>query len=97
MKVLIDNYNVTNYGKQIEDYANELDDEIKKFSTLIESINEVWNGSDALKYINIMKERYIVGLDELKSLLNEYGDYLTKVPDTYASLDEVFMTKHIDV
>ena len=51
----------------------------------------------ALKYINIMKEKYIVGLDEIKSVVEEYGEYLKMVPDTYAAVDEVFSSKNIEV
>lgn len=97
MKVLMDGSSVMNYGKQVEGYASELGDEINKLRRVIELINEAWNGADALKYINVMKEKYILGLEEMKTILEEYGVYLTKISDTYSSLDEAFMTKHIDV
>lgn len=94
---MINKSDVTNYGKQIVNYSEEFNDEIKKMLGLIDSINEIWNGADALKYINIMKEKYIVGLDEIKSVVEEYGEYLKMVPDTYAAVDEVFSSKNIEV
>lgn len=97
MNVVINKSDITNYGSQIIDYSSEFQDEIKKFSALIESINTVWDGADALKYINTMKEKYIVGLEEMKNVLDEYGNYLKKVPETYSSVDEVFSSKNIDV
>ena len=97
MNIEINKTDITNYGNQIIDYSNEFKDEIKKFSALIESINTAWDGADALKYINIMKEKYIVGLEEMKSVLDEYGNYLKKIPEAYSALDEIFSSKSIDV
>ncbi len=97
MNIVISKSDITNYGSQIVDYSSEFKDEIKKFSALIESINIAWDGADALKYINTMKEKYIVGLEEIKSVLDEYGNYLKKVPETYSAVDEVFSSKNIDV
>lgn len=97
MNIIINKSNITNYGNQIIDYSNEFKLEIKKFSALIESINTVWDGADALKYINTMKEKYITGLEEIKSILDEYGNYLKKVPETYSTVDEVFSSKNIDI
>lgn len=97
MNIVINKSDITNYGNQIVDYSSEFKAEIKKFNALIESINTVWDGADALKYINVMKEKYIIGLEEIKSVLDEYGNYLKKVPETYSVVDEVFSSKNIDV
>lgn len=97
MNIVINKSDIINYGNQIVDYSSELDSEIKKFSALIESINSAWDGADALKYINVMREKYIVGLEEMKSVLDEYGIYLKNVTETYSTVDEVFASKKIDV
>lgn len=97
MDIVISKSDITNYGNQIVDYSSEFKDEITKFSALIESINIAWDGADALKYINVMKEKYVVCLEEIKSVLDEYGNYLKKVPETYSAIDEVFSSKSIDV
>ena len=97
MNIVISKSDIKNYGSQIVDYSSDFKDEVKKFSALIETINTVWDGADALKYINTMKEKYIIGLEEIKSVLDEYGNYLKKVPETYSAVDEVFSSKIIDV
>ena len=92
--------NVTDVKKRGNDMLGYLDDfntEIKKFEEAIKMINMMWDGADALKYINEMKDKYLVGLNEMKSVLEEYGKYLQKVPDTYSAIDEAFTTKTIDV
>lgn len=97
MNILINKNDITNYGNQVINYSTNFENEIKKFNSLIESINTVWEGADALKYINVMKEKYIVGLEELKDVLEEYGEYLRDVPETYSALEEVFTSRNIEV
>lgn len=97
MDIIIRKADITNYGKQIVEYSSQFNDEIKKFNALIDEINTIWDGADALKYVNVMKEKYITGLEEIKSIIDEYGEYLKKIPDLYSSVDEVFSSKNIDV
>ncbi len=97
MKVTIECSDISNYGKQIIDYSNDFKDQINKFTSLIEEINSIWDGADALKYINTMRDKYIVGLEDLRAILEDYGNYLKQVPEAYQALDEVFSTKRIEV
>lgn len=97
MNISINKNNVLNYGKQLIDCSIEFENEIKKFNSIIESINTVWEGADALKYINTMHDKYNVGLDELKDTMEKYGLYLKIIPNAYSSLDEAFSSKNINV
>lgn len=97
MNIEISVTEVKNRGNEMIGYLDDFNTEIKKFETAINMINTMWNGADALKYINEMRDKYIVGLNEMKSVLEEYGKYLQKVPETYSAVDEAFSTKTIDV
>lgn len=97
LDIMIRKADIANYAKQIVEYSNEFNDEIRKFDALIDEINTIWDGADALKYINVMKEKYIIGLEEMKKIIDEYGEYLKKIPDLYSSVDEIFSSKSIDV
>lgn len=97
MEVMIKCSDVINYGERINNYSSELQDNINRFNMLIESINDIWSGADALKYINLMQTKYSVGLQDIKSILDEYGEYLKKVADAYSALDETYSSKVIDV
>lgn len=97
MAVIVNKNDVTNYGEQIIEYSEEFSSEIRKFSELIDSINKAWDGADALKFVNTMKEKYVVKLEELKSVLDDYGKYLKDVSETYTVVDEIFSSKVIDV
>lgn len=97
MAVIVNKNDITNYGEQIIEYSEEFSSEIRKFSELIDSINKAWDGADALKFVNTMKEKYVVKLEELKSVLDDYGKYLKDVSETYTIVDEIFSSKVIDV
>lgn len=97
MEILIDKESVKKSGRDILAYSEEFLIYIKRFEAIIDSINNVWNGNDALKYINVMKEKYALGLEELDDVIKDYGLYLEKVPTTYDTLDEIFSSRNIDV
>lgn len=97
MNIVVKASDAISYGDKIIGYSRDLNDEIRKFDGIIDSINNVWEGADATKYINSMKDKYKLGLLEIKELLDDYGRYLKKAADAYVSLDEAFKTKNIDV
>lgn len=88
---------VTKYGTMLKNYTADFDTQIKKFNSILDNINSAWEGADALKYINIMKEKNLTNMNELTDILNEYGNYLTKIPGAYSNLDEIFTSRKIDV
>lgn len=97
MNVVVNKDFVIKSGNDIIQYAESFDSYIKRFVSIIESINTVWEGNDSLKYINTMKEKYVVGLEELNQFIKDYGQYLKNIPNAYEILDEVFSSKNIDV
>lgn len=97
MEILINSTNTVNTGLKIVNYSNDFVACTKRIESIIDSINNVWDGEDSLKYINIMKQRYILKLEEIGKYLEEYGIYLQKIPDVYNTLDEVVSSKNIEV
>lgn len=97
MEIIINKEETSKLGNEIVDNAIEFDANIKKFNMLIDSINNAWEGADSLKYVNTMKEKYSIGLEELKEFIKLYGTYLKSVPNAYGILDEIFSSKSIDV
>lgn len=97
MNITVKEYEIKNLGSNMLNYADEFYEEIKKFTSLIDSISTAWSGADATKYINTMKEKYVPKMEELQKVLKEYGTYLKNVSSVYTILDEVFASKKIDV
>ena len=97
MDIKINKNEVVKMGNRIISESSDFSNEIKKFNNAIEKINIAWQGDDSLKYINVMRDKYIVGLKELADVIEEYGDYLKNVPEAYSILDETFSSKNISV
>lgn len=97
MDIVVKKNELANYGNQMLNLSSEFDRDIKKFTRIIEEINEAWEGADALKYVNTMKDKYIRDLETTRSTIDDYARFLTKVGDVYQSVDEVFTSKNIDV
>lgn len=97
MKYEINKDIIVKRGNDLLEYSQDFGEYIKQFLNIIDSINSVWEGADSLKYINVMKERFVPGLEKMNSVIKEYGDYLKKVPEVYDLIDEIYSSKNIDV
>lgn len=97
MKYEINKDIIVKKGNDLLEYSQDLEEYIKQFLDIIDSINSVWEGADSLKYINVMKERFVPGLEKMNIVIKEYGDYLKKVPEVYDLIDEIYSSKNIDV
>ena len=96
MDINIKKSSITNSGKQICEASLDFLSDVKKFETIISDINNAWDGADALKYVNKLKESYANRLNEFGENLKEYGEYLINVSKVYDLLDETFANKNIN-
>ncbi len=97
MDIEINCSEVTNCGNELKNYVENFGNEINSFSSIVDSINTIWDGADALKYINAMKEGCLEQLNVVKEVFDQYGEYLIKVSKPYEELDASFASKNIDV
>lgn len=97
MEVYIDKDSVSSEANTIISDLDEFKVQINKLLSVIENINSAWDGNDALKYVNTLKEKHIPNLNEFLENLNDYSDYLKNVPGAYELLDEIFASKVMDV
>jgi uncharacterized protein YukE len=97
MKVTINKNSITKTSAQMKEATNDFISEIKKFEAVIEGINSAWEGADALKYVNTLKDSYLKKLNELSEYLEKYGDYLENIPGAYSLLDEIYSNKNINI
>jgi len=97
MRIEIEKPNVKSKGETITEQAEVFDTNIKAFEAAIDKIDQVWEGSDALKTIKILRDTYVPNLNELAGILKDYGKYLEQVPGVYTELDTIFTNKRIDV
>lgn len=97
MDIYIDEAGIKSTSDSLTEEARSLLTQINMLNRTIDDINQAWQGTDALKYINVMREKYIVALHELKDFIDEYTIYLNNIPGAYSTLDEAFSNKNLSV
>ena len=97
MKIKIDNANIESLGNKVLSCNETLESDVQRLNTIIDSINQAWEGSDSLKYINALKNKMEPVLKDLTNEVNNYGLYLKNIPNTYDILDEEYASKKIEV
>lgn len=76
--------------------SEELDTQIKTLNSVIEKIDNAWQGDDANKFIQTLAEKDLNKYKEMKSKTEEYSIYLTKAMEYYNTLDDTFKSMTID-
>lgn len=97
MIVEIDCPSVKSYGDQMIEFTDDFKTGMTKFGTIIESINTIWDGADALEYVNSMMNNYLPMLNEVQQLFESYAEFLQIVPEPYQTLDESYAARSISV
>ena len=97
MEIFVDNDRVSKESQKMLESAKTIEAEIKKILRTIDDIGSVWSGPDAEKYIEVMKEKYIVGLQNLNNVVQEYANYLNSVSSVYDLFDGIHSSKHISI
>lgn len=97
MEVIVENYEIKSLASEMSNHSDELAEEIKKIRNIVDNVSVAWEGPDASKYINVLQDKYILGLQELKKIIDEYVVYLNNIPEAYELLDNIYSTKHIEV
>ena len=73
--------NMKSSSEALVSYTRTLDQTVK-------DINNVWQGNDAMKYINKVKDELVSKLETLSANLNEYSAFLQGIPKMYDDFDE---------
>ena len=97
MDVVVDAIEIRKKATLLKSYSDSLEDEIVKIKNIVSNISASWSGDDAVKYVDVLQEKYILGLNELKKIIDDYAIYLNNIPEAYEILDNVFSDKHIEV
>lgn len=97
MDIYIDTAQVRSIVKQMRQYSSNLNDIVVQLTSIIDNIENAWQGSDATIYVERLRSKCITDIKILNKLLEQYENYLSNVPGAYETLDNVFQTKRINV
>ena len=87
------NSDATNLSNSIDD----LNTEVNKLNTTITDNQSGFQGDRGTDFFEIVTGDYITDLSNLVTDLENYQEFLSKVPKAYELLDEEFGNKQIDV
>lgn len=96
MNISVDKNEVSKIATSMINNIEYFEDEIKQIQLQIEKLETVWEGSDATKYIDILKNECILELNTFYEIIGEYAEYLKKIPDGYNTLDEIYSSESIE-
>ena len=97
MDIYVDTFNTKKTANEILEIASNLDSYIKQLTSIIDRIDSAWDGDDSIKYINTMRDKLVLELQNLSKFVANYGSYLSSAPEAYTILDEVFSSKNIGI
>ncbi len=97
MKIIVKKDEINQCANKLINSSEELRNELLIVQSVLNSINDAWAGLDAIKYIKVLEQKYILELEKLSDCIENYGNYLKGVPDDYARVDEIYASKKINV
>lgn len=95
--ITIDNVQIKKVVDTFVNCKEELDTKILNIEEIIDNITTAWNGSDETKLIEVLREKYVIGLKDLSNCLEEYTKYIDSTVDAFNLLDDTFSSKKIEV
>lgn len=87
-KIRIDDSEVSAIVGRLKESSKELNSYKEKLKSILQNINEAWQGADATQYTKNMQDNYEVLFEGFIEVLNSFIEYLDKVPDVYNEFDE---------
>lgn len=86
-------------GNKLIKLSSDYDDTIIEIDKVFKEIDSLllWDGEDEESYIDKIDERYMETLKKIGIELYDYGDFLVKTSDGYASLENYFKEREVEV
>lgn len=94
-KIIVNKSELKRMGAKLISDANSLHSEGQKINSIINEMAGYWEGKDRDKCVTVIKDTYLVNLDKEKNRINNYGEYLKKIPNAYDELDNSYMKRKI--
>ena len=96
-RIVVTQSGITSVVKELQEEQKNIGDYIKSIDTELGNINKAWEGADAIKYTEKMKDDYQVLLTDYNECLQSYIDFLEEVPSKYDELNNEYQGKTIEV
>ena len=96
-KIVITQASVANVVSELRAEQEKISSYKGSLDTELDNINKAWEGADATKYTQKMKDDYSVLLEAFVESLTSYINFLEKVYGEYEQFDNEYAGKSIEV
>ncbi len=96
-KIVITQANVANVVSELRAEQEKIGSYKSNLETELDNINKAWEGADATKYTQKMRDDYNVLLEAFNESLASYINFLEKVYGEYEQFDNEYAGKTIEV
>lgn len=96
MNISVDKLETSQIANSIIENADLIANEIRVILATIEKLESYWQGPDATKYIDILRNNCVSELNKYQGVMASYGEYLKNVSSGYNTLDDIYSSKKIN-
>jgi len=93
MRIRVSRSETKKVSNEMLEAADSFEQYLKNFISIIENINNIWQGQDAVKTINMMRDKYVPMMYKYLDMLERYAEYVGRVFGAYGMLDKIYTDK----
>ena len=93
MRIRVSRSETKKVSNEMLEAADSFEQYLKNFISIIENINNIWQGQDAVKTINMMRDKYVPMMYKYLDMLERYAEYVGRVFGAYGMLDKIYSDK----
>lgn len=87
MQIISNKNELIRSGNEIVDLSREYEQKIKEIKEIIERMNQYWKGQDADTFQNMINEKCIPALEQIRQKIENFGNYIKQVPIIYETFE----------
>lgn len=96
LNIQMNSFDTKRISNDVLNKVSELRSKVKQLESILDTLSVAWQSEAATSYITGMQEKTVFELNNLCDILQDYGNYLNRVPGAYERLDEVFLERRFD-
>lgn len=88
MKLIANKEDMEKQGSNIIELSVEYSEKIKEIKNVCDKIGRSWSGIDATLFIENLNGKCVPALEQVATIIENFGVYLQKIPSIYSTFDK---------
>ncbi len=94
-RIKINKSEIRTIGLKFSEIANDIKAEQANINAIINDMSDAWQGNDYDTCRSIVDDKLLPNFKTVAKAIDNMGNYLSKVPNAYNSVDNVYKSKKI--